>query len=104
MQYVVDSVRRRHIIILGHTDPKPVTSGVKDTAAFCVAKVDVEGVRPSRLATAGLLTASLINAAGDSPADGDEEVAQLNMVVQVESVKRSDGSEELRRTIFDPLG
>lgn len=75
---------------------------------FAAKELNFAGVKASRLTTAGMLTCALRRAAEGAPADGDEELAAVNMVVQVETAsgkpagKTTDPS-ELVRTVFDPL-
>lgn len=84
-------------MILGCSEVTRYEAGVPSSMRFGVDGLDVSGIKSSRLATAGLLVCSLREAAGEVPAEGDREVADVNMVVQVE--KRGA---ELIRTIFDP--
>jgi len=77
---------------------------------FAVASVNVDGMKPSRLATAGLLVCSLRSLApgADAPGADDIEHTAVNMVVQVETedgapAKKSTPAESLLRTIFDPM-
>lgn len=86
---MVDSVSARHIIELGSTEPADYAAGT-NSFSFKTPSVDVSGIKPSRLANAGLLTASLTS-------DGTE-VMDLNMVVQV--TKEGD---EFVRTVYNPL-
>lgn len=151
-QYVVDSVRRRHVIgeeatgnsrtamtaraafarypcnreviwahvvkvvvllvcsaELGKTAPASLAAG-DHTMDFSAASVNVSGLKPSRLATAGILACSLRSKGGGpgAPEEGDVEHAAVNMVVQVETddgapAKRTTPADSLIRTVFDPL-
>ena len=74
IRYMVDSVQRRHVIILGETELEDYPEGAS-SFLFSVPRIDVSGIKPGSLTNAGLLTASL-------RADG-REVMDLNMVVQV---------------------
>jgi hypothetical protein len=126
-QYVVDSIRKRHVIsewrvaggtraegvcvaVLGTTEVADMETGKGQSMSFSAPAIDLGGIRPSRLATAGLLTCSLRSAtsAEGRPADDDAEVAVVNMVVQVEAadaepVGKDTPLEALTRTVFDPL-
>lgn len=75
---------------------------------FSAKELNFAGVKASRLTTAGMLTCALRRAAGEAPADGDEELAAVNMVVQVETASgkpagKTTEPSELVRTVFDPL-
>ena len=74
-QYMVDSVRKRHIIKLGSIEDQDIKIG-HNSCEFHVDSVNVSGIRPSRLANVGLLSATLTTREG-------EEVLTINMVVQV---------------------
>ena len=98
VQYMVDSVRKRHIIKLGTVDQR-VKAG-KNTFEFNADKVDISGIRPSRLANVGLLSAVLLSDAGS-------EIITINMVVQVtksgaDEGKSGDGP-SFTRCVFNPL-
>ena len=72
---------------------------------FEVAGINVSGIKPTRLVTAGLLTCTL---KAKSATDEEEEVAAVNMVVQVDTEDGAPASKEtplesLIRSVFDPL-
>ena len=102
VQYMVDSVHKRHIVKLGTVEER-VSAGI-NTFIFHVDKIDVSGVKPSRLANVGLLSATLSTKEGN-------EVITINIVVQVTKDtlvegKMSDegpGTPTFIRTIFNPL-
>ncbi|DBA02393.1 TPA: hypothetical protein N0F65_007212 [Lagenidium giganteum] len=89
IQYLVDSVQKRHIINLGELKPKDYREG-DNHFQFSVSHVDVSGIEPSQLTNCGLLIASF---------KGDEgDIMDLKMVVQV-----SEQRGELNRIIYNPL-
>mmetsp|Transcript_34435 Transcript_34435/g.82201 ORF Transcript_34435/g.82201 Transcript_34435/m.82201 type:complete len:156 (-) Transcript_34435:27-494(-) len=90
VKYMVDSVGKRKIIVLGETGAEDYAEG-EHSMAFAVDSIDVSGIKPSALANAGLLIASL--------RDGDgTEIIDINLVVQV-----SKTDEGFERCIFNPL-
>ena len=103
-QYMVDSVRKRHIIKLGSIEDQDIKIG-HNSCEFHVDSVNVSGIRPSRLANVGLLSATLTTREG-------EEVLTINMVVQVAKTDSdakfggktaSDEEQRFTRCIFNPL-
>jgi hypothetical protein len=102
-QYMVDSIRKRHIIKLGALEEQNVTVG-HNSCEFHVDAINVSGIRPSRLANVGLLSATLNT-------KNEEEVLTINMVVQVAKSddsggggkKSSDDKQSFTRCIFNPL-
>lgn len=74
---------------LGTTDAETYAPGAH-TMKFHADAIDISGIKRSRLANAGLLIAALQS--------GGEEVAKVNMVVQV--TKEGDS---YKRCIFNPL-
>ena len=101
VQYMVDSVRKRHIIKLGTVELRAKAG--KNTFEFSVEKIDISGIRPSRLANVGLLSAILSS-------DSGEEIITINMVVQV--TKSTDAADEGKaggdtptfvRCVYNPL-
>lgn len=76
--------------MLGETEAEDYSEGANHMR-FAVAAIDVSGIKPSSLANAGLLIASLRDGAG-------AEIIDVNFVVQVS--KSGDGFE---RCIFNPL-
>ncbi|KDO32234.1 hypothetical protein SPRG_02712 [Saprolegnia parasitica CBS 223.65] len=90
VQYLVDSVLRRHIIKLGRTDATDYTRG-ENHFQFSVSHIDVSGIKPSNLANCGLLSATFKSEDGD-------DILDLKMVVQV-----SKQGESMQRIIYNPL-
>ncbi|CAM9169557.1 unnamed protein product [Chrysoparadoxa australica] len=90
IKLVVDSVSARHTIVLGSTEPQDYPKG-KSSMYFHVQSIDVSGVEPCALANTGLVTAGLKAGKGD-------EIADVNMVVQVE-----ENNGRFSRTIYSPL-
>eukprot|EP00742_Colponemidia_sp_Colp-10_P002291 GILJ01002445.1.p2 GENE.GILJ01002445.1~~GILJ01002445.1.p2 ORF type:complete len:174 (+),score=29.16 GILJ01002445.1:1711-2232(+) len=89
VKYIVDTVFRRKIILLGTMDNLSYDAGA-NSFRFSVPGIDVGGISSDVLANAGLLVATL--------KDGQEEVIGVNMVTQV-----SKQGNELIRVIFNPL-
>ena len=106
-QYMVDSVRKRHIIILGSLEGQDIKIG-SNSCEFHVDTINVSGIRPSRLANVGLLSATLNT-------KNEEEVLTINMVVQVAKSEdnnnggggsKKSGDDDIpnfTRCIFNPL-
>ena len=107
-QYMVDSVRKRHIIKLGSIEDQDIKIG-HNSCEFHVDSVNVSGIRPSRLANVGLLSATLTTRQG-------KEVLTINMVVQVAKSEdnnngggggsKKSGDDDIpnfTRCIFNPL-
>lgn len=90
VRYLVDSMVRRHVIVLGETRERLYAEG-DNSMSFEVPEIDVSEVRRGALANAGLLSAELRDGGG-------REVFTLNYVVQV----RPEG-EGFVRTIYNPL-
>ena len=79
--YTVDSIKKRYTVLLGSTEPKSIEAG-DQTVDFSCEKIDTTGIKPSRLANAGVLRAELKKAkAGPEKSDEDEIVANVNAVV-----------------------
>jgi len=65
---------------------------------FAIERVDVSHIKPSHLSNAGLLVCSL------TENGGADEVAEINMVVQVTPQMRAGSNqEEFIRCIYSPL-
>ena len=106
-QYMVDSVRKRHIIVLGSLEGQDIKIG-SNSCEFHVDAINVSGIRPSRLANVGLLSATLNT-------KNEEEVLTINMVVQVAKSEdnnnggggsKKSGDDDIpnfTRCIFNPL-
>uniref|UniRef100_A0A7S2V3U6 Uncharacterized protein n=1 Tax=Fibrocapsa japonica TaxID=94617 RepID=A0A7S2V3U6_9STRA len=93
IKLIVDSSHTRHIIILGSTEPDDYAEG-PNNFYFSVPSVNISGVKPGALTSAGLLVASLKGTVG-----GDKvHIVDIKMVVQVEE---EDG--QFIRNIFNPL-
>jgi len=90
MKYLVDSMRKRHVIALGETEMTNYEAG-PNSFLFSVDGIDVKNIKPGALTNAGLLSCVLKDGEG-------EEVFCLNFVVQV----RHEG-DKFVRTIFSPL-
>ncbi|GMI58294.1 hypothetical protein ScalyP_jg648 [Parmales sp. scaly parma] len=91
IKYVVDSMSRRQIIILGETDKTNYPQG-ESSMLFSVQQIDVSNVKQGTLANAGLLSATLIMASTQT------EVITINAVVQV-----TEEEGEFNRVIYNPL-
>lgn len=92
---------------LGSTTPGDLGVG-SHTMKFEVAGINVAGIKPTRLTTAGLLTCTLKAKSSKGGKEPDEEVAAVNMVVQVETADGAPATkatplESLIRSVFDPL-
>lgn len=94
VKYMVDSIRKRHIIVLGASKPRDYPSG-EASFAFGVDSIDVSGIKPSALSNAGLLIASL---SGESSSGDRVEIIDVNLVVQV-----SKDGDDFVRCVFNPL-
>ncbi|CAM9526695.1 unnamed protein product, partial [Hapterophycus canaliculatus] len=112
-QFLVDSVNERHLVRLGATGERDYPRG-SCSVHFEAPRVSVEGIKPCTLANTGLLIATLMRrrattatilAEGKDQEEakakegGEEEVAQVNLVVQVADV----GQGKLHRVIYSPL-
>lgn len=91
-QYLVDSIRKRHIIHLGQTDSREFKTGLNEVD-FSVSKIDISGIKPSHLSNCGLLTATFF--------DSERDVVDVNMVVEVSKDPGVDG--HFMRRIYNPL-
>ena len=89
IQYLVDSVTKRHLIPLGRVAATDYRTGANHFQ-FSVARIDVAGIEPSQLANCGLLIASFKH--------DDGEIMDIKMVVQV-SPQRGG----LQRIVYNPL-
>ncbi|GLD93066.1 hypothetical protein PINS_up001658 [Pythium insidiosum] len=89
IQYLVDSVTKRHIIQLGEVEAQDYQKG-ENHFQFSVPHIDVADIQPSHLTNCGLLIASF---KGD---DGD--IMDIKMVVQV-----SEQRGAFQRIIYNPL-
>ncbi|CAM9556932.1 unnamed protein product [Scytosiphon promiscuus] len=113
MKFLVDSVNERHLVRLGATGERDYPLG-SCSMHFEAPRVSVEGIKPCTLANTGLLIATLVRrravtssnrAEGkeetgvEGKGGGREEVAQVNLVVQVTDV----GQGRLERVIYSPL-
>uniref|UniRef100_H3GZJ0 Uncharacterized protein n=1 Tax=Phytophthora ramorum TaxID=164328 RepID=H3GZJ0_PHYRM len=76
VEYLVDSVTKRHIINILST--------------FCTPQINILGIEPSQLANCGLLIAAF--------KDDEGEILDLKMVIQVSEQRGS-----LQRIIYSPL-
>ena len=74
IKYLVDSVMKRYIVILGSVDPCTYKRG-KNSFTFKTDRVDVSAIKKSELTNAGLLIATLMI--------NEVEVMDLKLVVQV---------------------
>ena len=90
VSYVVDSMRNRHIIVLGSTEPQSYEEG-PSSMYFSVPAIDVSAVGHGALTNAGLLSATMRDGEGN-------ERFTINLVVQVQ-----ERGGEIRRTIFNPM-
>ncbi|EQC26498.1 hypothetical protein SDRG_15676 [Saprolegnia diclina VS20] len=90
VQYLVDSVLRRHIIKLGRTEATDYARG-ENHFQFTTPHIDVSDIKPSNLANCGLLSATFKSKDGDA-------IMDLKMVVQV-----SKQGESMQRIIYNPL-
>ena len=88
---MVDSVDKRRIINLGRTKSEDYATG-SHSFEFEVDRINVDGIKPSRLANSGLLIATLCA--------GGTEVIDVKLVVQVSQEEKDGG---LTRCIFNPL-
>lgn len=89
VQYLVDSVQKRHIIALGQVEARDYDEGANHFQ-FSVGEINVDGIQPSQLTNCGLLIASFKHADGD--------IMDLKMVVQV-----SNQRDQLQRIVYNPL-
>lgn len=89
VQYLVDSVTKRHIIFLGRVQAQDYDEGANHFQ-FSVDEINVDGIQPSQLTNCGLLIASFKHDDGD--------IMDLKMVVQVSSQR-----DLLQRIVYNPL-
>lgn len=89
LRYVADHAHRRHIIDLGSTPPTPLAKGAH-TLAHSVKDFGVSGLSKAVVLNVGLLLLSLL--------DGERELIQISMVVQV---IEKDGA--IMRLVLNPM-
>jgi len=79
--YTVDSIKKRYTVMLGSTEVADIKAGAQ-TIDFSCKSIDTSGIKPSRLANAGVLRAELRRAKVPGTQDADDEIiAEVNSVV-----------------------
>ncbi|KAL4175852.1 hypothetical protein KRP22_000811 [Phytophthora ramorum] len=89
VEYLVDSVTKRHIIKLGQVEATDYARG-DNHFQFSTPQINILGIEPSQLANCGLLIAAF--------KDDEGEILDLKMVIQVSEQRGS-----LQRIIYSPL-
>ncbi|KAL4160164.1 hypothetical protein PRNP1_000735 [Phytophthora ramorum] len=89
VEYLVDSVTKRHIIKLGQVEATDYARG-DNHFQFSTPQINILGIEPSQLANCGLLIAAFKDDEGD--------ILDLKMVIQVSEQRGS-----LQRIIYSPL-
>ncbi|ETI49850.1 hypothetical protein F441_06464 [Phytophthora nicotianae CJ01A1] len=89
IEYLVDSVTKRHIIKLGQVEATNYARG-DNHFQFSTSQINISGIQPSQLTNCGLLIAAFKGESGD--------ILDLKMVIQV-----SEQRGGLQRIIYSPL-
>ncbi|KAL3667924.1 hypothetical protein V7S43_006802 [Phytophthora oleae] len=89
IEYLVDSVTKRHIIKLGQVEATDYARG-DNHFQFSAPQINISGIQPSQLTNCGLLVAAFKDDNGD--------ILDLKMVIQV-----SEQRGALQRIIYSPL-
>ena len=99
--YLVDSVRKRHLVQLGRGgDGEALVAGAPQTLSFRTGEIDVGHLKPSQLCNAGLLILTLHGrTAGDLE---DTELGCIQLVVQAMPAGAGDPSGSFLRSILNP--
>jgi hypothetical protein len=78
--YLVDSVRKRHLVQLGRGELSDLPAGIPLSLSFRTGVIEVSHLKPSQLCNAGLLILTLH---GRTAADSeDAELGSVQLVVQ----------------------
>jgi hypothetical protein len=99
--YLVDSVRKRHLVQLGQAgEPSDLSAGAPQVLTFRSGSVDVEHLKPSQLCNAGLLILTLF---GRTASDAVEsELGCVQLVVQALPAAPSASGLAFIRSILNP--